>query len=316
MREGIHHKSISTGMPCASVMKRSKRGGAKIADDHGKLLFIMTDHYAVIGNPIEQSKSPLIHTAFALVTLQNLVYTKLLAPLGGFAAAVDAFRASGGRGMNVTAPFKLEACAYATDLAPSAQMAGAVNAMKFEGDKVYAENFDGVGLVRDLLHNQGCTLKGQRVLILGAGGATRGALLPLLAEHPATLVIVNRTVAKAQELSALARQHQTGQVPVQGMGYDELQGVFDVVLNASSSSLTAERPPLDPAVFAPGSLAYDLTYGKGLTPFLQLAQQAGVTRLADGVGMLAEQAAEAFAWWRGVRPDTAEVIRMLTVPLK
>ena len=276
----------------------------------------MTDRYAVIGNPIVQSKSPLIHSAFAQVTGQDIDYGKLLGPVGEFAATVDAFRASGGRGMNVTAPFKMDAFAYATDLAPSAQMAGAVNAMKFEGDKVYAENFDGVGLVRDLVHNLACPLKGRRVLILGAGGATRGALLPLLAELPAELVIVNRTVAKAQELAALAQQHQTGQVPVQGLGYADLQGQkFDVVLNASSSSLTAELPPLHPGVFAPGCLAYDLTYGKGLTPFLKLAQQAGVTRLADGVGMLAEQAAEAFVWWRGIRPDTAAVIQKLTVPL-
>ena len=275
----------------------------------------ISDRYAVIGNPIEQSKSPLIHTAFAQVTGQAMDYTKLLAPLEGFAAAVDAFRAGGGRGMNVTAPFKLDAFAYATDLAPSAQMAGAVNAMKFEGDKVYAENFDGVGLVRDLVHNLQCPLQGRRVLILGAGGATRGALLPLLAEQPAELVIVNRTVAKAQELAALAHQHQSGQVPVQGMGYEEVQGVFDVVLNASSSSLTAELPPLPASVFSADCMAYDLTYGKGLTPFLKLAQQAGVTRLADGVGMLAEQAAEAFEWWRGIRPDTAAVIQKLTVPL-
>ncbi|PUE49168.1 shikimate dehydrogenase [Limnohabitans sp. 2KL-1] len=275
----------------------------------------MTDSYAVIGNPIEQSKSPFIHIAFAQVTGQDIHYTKLLAPVGGFAGEVDAFRARGGRGMNVTAPFKLDAFAYATDQAPSAQMAGAVNAMKFEGDKVYAENFDGVGLVRDLVHNLACPLKGRRVLILGAGGATRGALLPLLAEQPAELVIVNRTVAKAQALEALALQHQTGLVPVQGLGYDAVQGAFDVVLNATSSSLKAELPPLNPSVFAPDCLAYDLTYGKGLTPFLQLAQRAGVTRLADGVGMLAEQAAEAFAWWRGVRPDTAAVIAQLTVPL-
>jgi shikimate dehydrogenase len=262
----------------------------------------MTDRYAVIGNPIEQSKSPLIHSAFAQVSGQDMDYTKLLAPVDGFAAVVDAFRASGGRGMNVTAPFKLDAFAYATDLAPSAQMAGAVNAMKFEGDKVHAENL-------------AFPLKGKRVLILGAGGATRGALLPLLAEQPAELVIVNRTVAKAQELAALAHQHQSGQVPVTGLGYEAVQGEFDVVLNASSSSLSAELPPLNPSVFAQGCLAYDLTYGKGLTPFLKLAQQAGVTHLADGVGMLAEQAAEAFAWWRGVRPDTAAVIATLTVPL-
>lgn len=277
----------------------------------------MTDHYAVIGNPIEQSKSPLIHTAFAQVTGQDIEYTKLLAPLGGFAMVVDAFRTSGGRGMNVTAPFKLDAFAYATDLAPSAQMAGAVNAMKFEGGKVYAENFDGVGLVRDLLHNLACPLKGRRVLILGAGGATRGALLPLLAEAPAELVIVNRTVVKAETLATLAQKHQMASVPVQGLGYAALQGqAFDVVLNATSSSLTAELPPLPVSVFAPGCLAYDLTYGKGLTPFLKLASESGVTRLADGVGMLAEQAAEAFAWWRGVRPDTTSVIQQLTIPLR
>jgi shikimate dehydrogenase len=276
----------------------------------------MTDRYAVIGNPIVQSKSPLIHSAFAQVTGQDMDYSKLLGSLGGFAATVDAFRASGGRGMNVTAPFKLDAFAYATDLAPSAQMAGAVNAMKFESDRVFAENFDGVGLVRDVVHNLGCPLQGRRVLILGAGGATRGALLPLLAEQPAELVIVNRTVAKAQALAALAHQHQSGQVPVTGLAYESVQGMFDVVFNATSSSLTAELPPLAASVFAPGCLAYDLTYGKGLTPFLKLAQQAGVTHLADGVGMLAEQAAETFAWWRGVRPDTAGVIAQLTVPLR
>lgn len=285
-----------------------------MASDFLKPISSMTDRYAVIGNPIEQSKSPWIHSAFAQATAQQMDYTKLLAPLDGFPAVVDAFRAAGGRGMNVTAPFKLDAFAYATDLASSAQMAGAVNAMKFEGGRVFAENFDGVGLVRDLVHNLGCPLKGQRVLILGAGGATRGALLPLLAEQPAELVIVNRTVDKAQELAALAQRHQTGQVPVSGLGYAAVSGAFDVVLNASSSSLTGDLPPLQPGVFAPGCLAYDLTYGKGLTPFLKLAQQAGVTELADGVGMLAEQAAEAFAWWRGVRPDTAEVIRRLTVP--
>ncbi|MFM8865796.1 MAG: shikimate dehydrogenase [Limnohabitans sp.] len=276
----------------------------------------MTDRYAVIGNPIEQSKSPLIHTAFAQVTGQDIEYTKVLGPLGGFAQAVDAFRAAGGRGMNVTAPFKLDAFAYATDLAPSAQMAGAVNAMKFEGDRVYAENFDGVGLVRDVVHNLACPVRGKRVLVLGAGGATRGALLPLLAEQPAELVIVNRTVAKAEEMADLARQHQSGSVPVRGVSYTDLGAQsFDVVFNATSASLTAQLPPLTASAFAPGCLAYELAYGKGLTPFLKLAQQAGVTHLADGVGMLAEQAAEAFLWWRGVRPDTKDVIRQLTVPL-
>lgn len=276
----------------------------------------MTDRYAVIGNPIEQSKSPLIHTAFAQVTGQDLAYTKVLAPLGDFAATVDAFRAAGGRGMNVTAPFKLDAFAYATDLTPSAQLAGAVNALKFEGDKIFAENFDGVGLVRDVVHNLGCALKGRKVLLLGAGGATRGALLPILSEGPAELVIVNRTLSKAQELAAIAQQQNKGGVAVRGIGYSDLQGAsFDLVFNATSTSLTAQLPPLSMSVFASGALAYDLTYGKGLTPFLKLAQQAGVSHLADGVGMLAEQAAEAFLWWRGVRPDTRAVIDTLTVPL-
>ena len=276
----------------------------------------MTDRYAVIGNPIEQSKSPLIHTAFAQSTQQDMAYGKVLGPLGGFAQAVDAFRAEGGKGMNVTAPFKLDAFAYATDLAPSAQLAGAVNALKFEGDRVYAENFDGVGLVRDVVHNLACPLRGQRVLVLGAGGATRGALLPLLAQQPAELVIANRTVAKAEELVALAQAHQRAAVPVRACGLADLAGqAFDVVFNATSASLMAQALPLPAAVFAPGALAYDLTYGKGLTPFLRQAQAAGVLRLHDGVGMLAEQAAEAFAWWRGVRPDTQGVIRQITVPL-
>ena len=275
----------------------------------------MTDRYAVIGNPIEQSKSPLIHMAFAKVSGQDIDYTKVLGPMGEFAQTVDAFRAAGGKGMNVTAPFKLDAFAYATDLAPSAQMAGAVNALKFEGGKVYAENFDGIGLVRDVVHNLACPLQGKRVLILGAGGATRGALLPVLAQGPAEVVIANRTVAKAAELAALARQQILGAVPVSGVGYEALTGAFDVVFNATSASLTAELPPLSAKVFAPGCLAYDLTYGKGLTPFLRLAQQAGVAHVCDGVGMLVEQAAEAFAWWRGVRPDTAAVIADITVPL-
>ena len=274
------------------------------------------DLYAVIGNPISQSKSPLIHTAFAKATGQNLVYTTVEGPLdgkdGGFAGAVDAFRARGGRGMNVTAPFKLDAFAYATDRSGRAELAGAANALKFEGDRVYAENFDGVGLVRDLTHNLRCALAGQRVLVLGAGGATRGALLPLLEERPTQLVIANRTLDKAQALAApWASQH-----PVTGCGYADLADqTFDVVLNATSASLRAELPPVPPTVFAAGALAYEMAYGKGLTPFLRLAQSAGVQRLADGVGMLAEQAAEAFAWWRGVRPDTRAVIDTLTVPL-
>jgi shikimate dehydrogenase len=280
----------------------------------------MTDRYAVIGNPISQSKSPLIHTAFAQATGQDLAYTKIEGPLGQFAAAVDAFRAEGGRGLNITAPFKLDAFAYATHKSPRAELAGAANAMKFEGNQVWADNFDGVGLVRDVVHNLGVLLAGKRVLMLGAGGAARGALLPFLAEQPALLVVANRTVDKALALAHIGTQHgayhSAHHCVVRGCGYADLDGqVFDVVFNATSASLSAELPPVPASVFAPGALAYELAYGKGLTPFLRLAQAAGVAQLADGVGMLAEQAAEAFAWWRGVRPGTQAVIERLRVPL-
>ena len=271
-----------------------------------------TSLYAVIGNPIQQSKSPLIHGMFAQATGRDMEYTAIEAPLGGFAGAVDAFRAAGGRGMNITAPFKLDAFAYATERSERAQLAGAVNALKFDGDRVLAENFDGVGLVRDVTHNLGCPLQGKRVLLLGAGGAARGALLPLLEQAPAELVIANRSVDKALELAKMG----VAQGTVRGCAYTDLVGqTFDVVFNATSASLRAELPPVPASVFANCGLAYELAYGKGLTPFLRLAQNAGVRQLADGVGMLAEQAAEAFEWWRGVRPDTRAVIDRLTVLL-
>lgn len=276
----------------------------------------MTDCYAVIGKPIHQSKSPLIHGRFAQATRQDIEYTAIEGPLGGFAGVADAFRAAGGKGMNITAPFKLDAFAYATERSERAQLAGAANAMKFEGERVLAENFDGVGLVRDVTYNLGCSLKGQHVLLLGAGGAARGALLPLLEQQPARLVIANRTIDKARELAAIAEKQGAAPGQVVGCGYAELvEQTFDVVFNATSASLRAELPPLPASVFARCVLAYELAYGKGLTPFLRLAQNAGVTQLADGVGMLAEQAAEAFAWWRGMRPDTRAVIDKLTVPL-
>lgn len=272
----------------------------------------MTDRYAVIGNPIGFSKSPMIHGMFAQATQQNIEYTKIESPLGEFEAVVDAFRTAGGRGMNITAPFKLDAFAYATHRSERAQLAGAANAMMFDGARVMAENFDGVGLVRDVVHNLNFPLEGKRVLLLGAGGAARGALLPFLDENPALLVIANRTVEKA---TGLARMGSSRGV-VHGCGYADLQGqAFDVVFNATSASLRGELPPVPAEVFGAGCLAYELAYGKGLTPFLRLAQNAGTQTLADGVGMLAEQAAEAFAWWRGVRPVTREVIEKLTIPL-
>ena len=275
------------------------------------------DRYAVIGNPIAHSKSPLIHAAFAAACGQSIEYTAIEGPLGRFAETVDRFRAEGGRGVNVTVPFKLDACAYATDLAESARAAGAANALRFDGTRCLAENFDGVGLVRDIGHNLGHPLQGRRVLLLGAGGATRGAILPLLQQRPARLFVANRTVTKATDLVQAFVQEGAAPQVLEGGGYADLGpgDVFDVVINATSASLSAERPPLPASALHPDGLAYDMVYGKGLTPFLQLARQAGVRQLADGVGMLVEQAAEAFAWWRGVRPATTDVIRRFTVPL-
>ncbi|MGF6317926.1 shikimate dehydrogenase [Pseudomonas frederiksbergensis] len=273
----------------------------------------MSERYAVIGNPISHSKSPQIQGMYAKATGLQIDYTTIEGALGQFVPTIDAFRANGGRGLNITAPFKLDAFAYATELSERARLAGAVNAMKFEGDRVIAENFDGVGLVRDLVHNLNRPLAGERVLLLGAGGAARGAVLPFLEQEPAQLVICNRTVSKAQEL--VAKVSDRGNVLA--VGYQDLCGQqFDVVVNATSASLHNELPPVPTSVFAEGCLAYELLYGKGLTPYLRFARDAGVKQLADGVGMFAEQAAEAFTWWKGVRPDTAAVIRQLTVPLE
>jgi shikimate dehydrogenase len=272
----------------------------------------MTDRYAVIGNPIGHSKSPLIHGTFAKLTQQDLDYTAIEGPLDGFEAAVRAFRDGGGLGLNVTAPFKLRAFEMATDGLERARLAGATNALKFEGDRILADNFDGVGLVNDIQRNLGVSLAGTRVLMLGAGGAARGAVLPFLEQRLQALVVVNRSIDKAR---ALARQFD-GAGPVAACGYGDLAGErFDLVVNATSASLRAELPPVPAEVCAGAALAYELAYGKGLTPFLRLARNAGVPRLADGVGMLVEQAAEAFLWWRGIRPPTQTVIAQLTVPL-
>ncbi len=271
------------------------------------------DRYAVIGHPIGHSKSPLIHAGFAAATAQELAYGAIDAPLDGFAAAVRAFVAGGGRGMNITAPFKLQAFELADAPSERARRAGAANAFKFDGDgAIAADNFDGVGLVNDVRRNRGLALAGKRILLLGAGGAARGLLQPLLEAAPARLTIANRTAAKADRLAAeFADAGRVGSVAFGGLA----GGRFDLVLNATSAGSADDLPPLDSSVFADGALAYDLVYGRGLTPFLRLARDAGVGQLADGVGMLVEQAAEAFAWWRGVRPQTAPTIDRLTVPL-
>lgn len=272
----------------------------------------MTDRYALFGLPLGHTKSPLIHAEFARQTGQDLTYEAIEAPADGFASAVDRFRAAGGRGINVTLPFKLAAFTYATDLMERARLAGAVNCMKFEGARAIAENFDGLGLVNDIQRNLGCPMRGRRVLLLGAGGAAHGAVLPFLEQEPELLAIANRTVPKAM---AIGKQFPAYDNLVTGGYSDFADRRFDIVVNATSASLRGELPPVPRAVFAEGSLAYDLVYGKGLLPFLRLARDAGAGRIADGIGMLIEQAAEAFVWWRGVRPTTSALIEKLSVPL-
>lgn len=266
----------------------------------------MPDQYAVIGNPVAHSKSPLIHAAFARQTGQDLQYECLLAPLDGFVATADAFRARGGRGLNVTLPFKGEACRYAALLSERARAAQAVNTLKFERDVIFGDNTDGAGLVNDLIRNLGCGIAGQRILLLGAGGAARGVIEPLMRQNPAQLVLANRSAEKAQRL---ARDFHGAFEP---STYAALAGSqFDLVINATSASLAGELPPLPSGVFARGALAYDMMYGKGDTPFLAYARGEGAARLADGLGMLVEQAAESFFLWRGQRPDSAHVLQLL-----
>ncbi len=266
----------------------------------------MPDQYAVIGNPVAHSKSPRIHAAFARQTGQHLTYKRLPAPTHAFIETASAFRARGGRGLNVTLPFKGEAFRFATLLSERARAAQAVNTLKFEGNAIFGDNTDGAGLVNDLARNLGCTVAGRRVLLLGAGGAARGVIKPLLEQQPARLVLANRTLGKAQ---LLAQNFGGG---LEAGTYAALAGrQFDLVVNATSASLAGELPPLPPGVFAPGALAYDMVYGRDDTPFLAFARGEGAAALADGLGMLVEQAAESFFVWRGLRPDTAPVLKLL-----
>lgn len=269
------------------------------------------DRYVVIGNPVAHSRSPLIHAAFARQTGQSLEYGTLLAPLDGFVEAVMRFRDEGGRGMNVTVPFKLDAFELAGKRSPRAEGAGAVNTLAFDGADIIGDNTDGAGLVRDLVDNLACPLRNRRILMLGAGGAARGAILPLLAQSPAGLTLANRTVAKAESLIERFRTHAADAV-MDARSFEALAGrSFDIVINATSASLANEAPPLPKGIFAPGALAYDMMYGRGDTPFLAAARADAASRLADGLGMLVEQAAESFLLWRGVRPDTGPILEEL-----
>ncbi|MCL4745722.1 MAG: shikimate dehydrogenase [Burkholderiaceae bacterium] len=271
----------------------------------------MSDRYAVIGNPVAHSRSPAIHALFAAQTGQDIVYGRLLAPTGGFVAAVERFRDEGGAGLNVTLPFKVDAYRYCARCAPRAQAAGAVNTISFLAGEALGENTDGAGLVRDIEHRVGLALRGARVLLLGAGGAARGVVAPLLDAGIAALAIVNRSEARAVELAAAA-----GDPRVSGAGYPSLGEAdsspatgarFDLIVNATSSALAHAAPPVPAPVLRGAALAYEMMYGASDTPFMRAARDASVGRVVDGLGMLVEQAAESFSLWRGVRPQTDPV---------
>lgn len=262
----------------------------------------MSDRYCVFGNPIEHSKSPMIHAEFARQTEQAMEYVAQLAPTDGFARAWQAFVAAGGRGANVTVPFKGDAFALCDTLSHRAKRAQAVNTLIVGGNgRTYGDTTDGVGLVRDLAC-QGVTLKGKRLLVLGAGGAVRGVLEPLLAEKPACLQVANRTAEKATQLAAAFADLG----PISGSGYAAIEGPFDLVINGTSASLSGALPPLPDALFSEGAWAYDMMYGAEPTVFLRWAEAQGAQPL-DGLGMLVEQAAESFFLWRNVRPETSQV---------
>ena len=275
----------------------------------------MTDRYAVVGNPIAHSKSPEIHAAFARQTGEDIEYARLLAPYDGFRTTVESFRVAGGKGVNVTVPFKLEAFDLADDVSQRAKDAQAANFLRFDPGRTHADNTDGVGLTRDIVRNLGVGLAGKRVLLLGAGGAAQGVLTPLLEYEPRILTIANRTVEKALRLAETFRHKPIAEASVlSGLSFGELAGHhFDVVINATSASLHDELPPLPADAFAAGALAYDMMYAAKPTPFLAFAAARGA-KTSDGLGMLVEQAAESFLLWRGVRPDTAPVIAMLRNP--
>lgn len=270
----------------------------------------MTDFYAVIGNPIEHSKSPVIHHAFAQLTHQDIQYERVLAPLDGFAETLHGLISHGFKGANVTVPFKLEAFAIANRLTERAQDAGAVNTLIFDAEGIIGDNTDGVGLVRDITHNIGVSFAGKRVLLIGAGGASEGVLHPILAEQPALLIITNRTLDKALNMvKRVGARDEMVFVSINAYAFDDLHGQqFDIVINATSAGLTDSHLPLPSGIFAPNALAYDMMYGR-ITPFMAFALQHGAT-VFGGLGMLIEQAAEAFSLWRCIRPPTAPVIEM------
>ena len=273
----------------------------------------VTDQYAVMGNPVAHSKSPLIHAAFAQQTGQELEYKALLVEPGSFASRVDAFFAQGGKGLNITVPFKQEAWELVSVNSPGATLAGAVNTLlQDQNGLLHGHNTDGIGLVRDILQNHGGTLANKSILILGAGGATRGILMPLLQQQPKRICIANRTVNKAVQLADIFASHGH----LDACSYQDLDGQsFDWVINATSASLQGELPPLPSRLLTDGAWCYDLMYGAEPTIFCRWAQQIGAVTL-DGLGMLVEQAAESFWIWRGIRPGTERVLNELRAQIQ
>lgn len=269
-----------------------------------------TDRYCVIGNPIAHSKSPEIHAAFAAAAGQAMSYERCLAPLDGFTATVRRLVAEGYRGANVTVPFKLEAAALATRLSERARLAGAVNTLSFEDGEIIGDNTDGPGLVADIVRNARVALAGKRVLLLGAGGAARGIVLPFLEQGPGAIVIANRTRATADALAEQFASHAAHAGQVSACGFDGIEGVFDVIVNATSASLAASMPPVPASAFGPDTLAVDIMYGAAPSQFMEFAALHGAG-VRDGLGMLVEQAAEAFTIWRGLRPETTPVLVQL-----
>lgn len=272
----------------------------------------MPDRYAVIGNPIAHSKSPQIHTVFARQTGHDLTYRAILAERGALEETIKTFQSQGGKGLNITIPFKAEAWKLVQQRSPRAQRARAINTIAIAEDgSLFGENTDGAGLVRDLLANHGGHIASQRILLLGAGGAASGVMEALLAEKPAFLAVVNRTAAKAVELAA--RFDQFGAIT--GGGYELLMDYpgysFNLIINATASSLQGELPPLPGKILSPGGWTYDMMYGSEPTAFMKWGQSQGAARSLDGLGMLVEQAAEAFFIWRGIRPQTTPLLAQL-----
>ena len=266
-----------------------------------------------MGNPIAHSKSPSIHSLFAEQTQQSILYTAIHVDLGGFDQAVGNFAAAGGKGLNVTVPFKQEAWELVTERSERAERAGAVNTIKIDDDQLFGDNTDGVGLVNDLIINNDIELKDKKVLLMGAGGAARGVLVPLLKQNPSYLFVANRTPDRAKDLASAFSDLGA----IDGGGYEHVpEEKFDVVINATAASLQGDLPPLADNILSENASCYDMMYAAKPTPFMIWATEHNATKVLDGLGMLVEQAAESFNIWRNVRPETKIVIKKLRKELQ